>query len=532
MADDDSATPAASRPLMEIVPNFSEGRRQDVIDAIVTALQVPGVALVNVQWDPDHNRLDSTLIGPPDAVRRSALAGAARAVELIDMAQHSGGHPRMGAVDVIPFLPIRDVTMDDCVAMARDVGRELAETLNVPVYLYDRAALTPERASLAAVRKGEYEGLKADVARGERLPDFGPHEIGRAGAVAVGARKPLVAFNVYLDGGAEDEDAAKAIAKAVRETSGGLKNVRGIGFYVPERDCVTVSMNLVDTDATPIHRAFELVKVEASRFGLAVLDTEIVGLAPQAAVSNAAEHYLQLRGFDPKEQIIENLVARADSASGSGDSRSPAIAEETVAGFMGTVSSDAPTPGGGSVSAVTGAAGAALIAMVARLTIGRKGFDDVADRMEEIVNHVDESRAALLELADRDAAAFDAVMTAIRMPKDSDEEKAARSAALQRATAQAAAAPMDVARRSTPLIDLAIEVIEKGNPNAASDGATAAAMLHASVLGALANVEINLASLKDEEEVARLRSETDVLRSQADEQLAAARQAFARRIAG
>jgi glutamate formiminotransferase len=308
----------ARRPLMEIVPNFSEGRRREVIDAIVDALTVHGVTLVNVQWDPDHNRLDTSLIGPPEAVRASALAGAAKAVELIDMEQHSGGHPRMGAVDVIPFLPIRDVTMDDCVEMAREVGREIAGTLNVPVYLYDRAALSPERSSLAAVRKGEYEGLKADVAKGQRLPDFGPHEIGRAGAVAVGARKPLVAFNVYLRGSAEHEDDAKAIARSIREVSGGLRNVRAIGFHVPERDLLTVSMNLVDTDATPVYRAFEQVKVEARRYGLEVVDTEIVGLTPLTALSDTVAYYLQLRGFDPQQQIIENLVARADQGEADG----------------------------------------------------------------------------------------------------------------------------------------------------------------------------------------------------------------------
>ncbi len=548
---DETAAAGTMRPLMEIVPNFSEGRRQDVIDAIVAALQVPGAALVNVQWDPDHNRLDTSLIGAPEAVRRSALAGAAKAVELIDMEQHSGGHPRMGAVDVIPFLPIRDVTMDDCVALARDVGRELAETLHVPVYLYDQAALLPERASLATVRKGEYEGLKADVARGERLPDFGPHEIGSAGAVAVGARKPLVAFNVYLDGGAEDEEATKAIAKAVRETSGGLKNVRAIGFFVPERDCVTVSMNLVDTDATPVYRAFELVKVEASRYGLTVLDTEIVGLAPQAAISGTTEHYLQLKGFDPKEQILENLIDRAESGSPAaviGGETDPAgskaanesdapkepaggIGGETVGGFLDTVASDAPTPGGGSVAGVSGAAGAALIAMVGRLTVGKKGFEDVSERMEEIVNRADDSRAALIALADRDAAAFEGVMAALRLPKATEEEKAARSEALQRATEDAAAAPMEVARRSTPLMDLAIEVIEKGNPNAASDGLSAAAVLHASVTAALANVEINLTSMKDQDAVTKMRQEADALRAHADEGFAAAGEAFRSRLA-
>src|SRR5262249_21448920 len=208
----------------EIVPNFSEGRRQDVIDAILAALRVPGVRVLNTQWDPDHNRLDASLVGSPDAVRASALAATKVAAELIDMDAHQGNHPRMGAADVIPFLPIRDVTMDDCVALARDVAREIGQQLGIPVYCYDRAALSPARRRLAEVGRGEYEGLKADVAAGRRLPDFGPHEIGRAGAVAVGARKPLVAFNVYLAG--RDEEQAKAIARRVRESSGGLTNVR------------------------------------------------------------------------------------------------------------------------------------------------------------------------------------------------------------------------------------------------------------------------------------------------------------------
>src|SRR5262245_13135927 len=238
------------RPLIQIVPNFSEGRRTEVIDAIVASLQVPGAVLVNTQWDPDHNRLDASVLGDADAVRASAMAGAAKAIELIDMEQHTGSHPRMGAVDVIPFVPIRDVTMDACVELAREFGRELAETLEIPVYLYDRAALTPARASLADVRRGEYEGLKADVAAGRRLPDFGPKEIGRAGAVAVGARKPLIAFNVYFRG--DDQDPVKDVARAVRESTGGLRNVRAIGFGVPERGLVEVSMNLVDHEATPI----------------------------------------------------------------------------------------------------------------------------------------------------------------------------------------------------------------------------------------------------------------------------------------
>jgi glutamate formiminotransferase len=294
-------------PLLAVVPNFSEGRRADVIDAIVEALQVPGARLVYRQADADHNRLDTTVLGDEDAVRRSAMAGAARAVDLIDMDRHRGSHPRMGAVDVIPFTPVRGVSMDEVVELARSFAKELAETLDVPVYLYDRAALSPERSSLAEVRRGEYEGLREAVARGERLPDFGPHAIGRAGAVAVGARKPLVAFNVYLDG--TDEAAAKEIARAIRESSGGLPAVRAIGFAVPERGgVVTVSMNLVDHEVTGLRTAFDAVEREATARGMRIEASEIVGLVPESALPGEDASYLRLEGFDPDGQFLERLV--------------------------------------------------------------------------------------------------------------------------------------------------------------------------------------------------------------------------------
>jgi len=292
--------------IVGVVPNFSEGRRRDVIDAIVEALDVEGARVVFAEADPDHHRLDTTVLGDADAVRRSAIAGVAVAVERIDMFEHRGGHPRMGAADVIPFMPVRRVSMDACVELARDVGRELAETLDLPVYLYGEAALVPERRSLADVRKGEFEGLREAVAAGDRLPDFGPHEIGRAGATAVGARKPLVAFNTYLSG--NDEAAAKDIARAVRESSGGLPAVRAIGFAVPERGCVTVSMNLVDFEVTGIREAFDAVAEEASARGMDVTDSEIVGLAPEAALRPGDEEHVRLKGFSPEEQILERLV--------------------------------------------------------------------------------------------------------------------------------------------------------------------------------------------------------------------------------
>lgn len=303
--------------LYGVVPNFSEGRRKDVIDAIVAALHVPDARVVYAEADPDHNRLDTTVLGGADAVRASALAGAAVAAELIDMREHEGGHPRMGAADVIPFMPVRGVTIDDCVEIARSFGRELATGLGLPVYLYDRAALVPERASLAEVRRGEYEGLREAVANGERLPDFGPHEIGRAGATAVGARKPLVALNVYLDG--RDEAAAKQIAKSVRESGGGLPAVRAIGFAVPERQgVVTVSMNLVDHEVTGLRAAFDEIGRLAGEHGLAVTDSEIVGLVPASALGPDDPGYLRLEGFDADRQVLERLVEGEARASEEG----------------------------------------------------------------------------------------------------------------------------------------------------------------------------------------------------------------------
>jgi len=298
-----------SEPIYGVVPNFSEGRRGDVMDAICDALQVPRAHLVYRQADPDHNRLDTTVLGPREAVHRAAMAAARVAVGLIDMEHHRGGHPRMGATDVIPFMPVRDVSMGDCVALAREVGEELAADLDLPVYLYDQAALVPERRSLAEVRRGEFEGLREAVAHGERLPDFGPHTIGPAGATAVGARKPLVAFNVYLD--LNDEDAATSIARTIRESSGGLPALRAIGFAVPERSCVTVSMNLVDFEVTGLAAAYDAVVAEATPHGLAVTDSEIVGLVPEAALPSGVGSHIKLEGFDPAGQVLERLIERA-----------------------------------------------------------------------------------------------------------------------------------------------------------------------------------------------------------------------------
>ncbi len=516
----DARNASGGPPLVEIVPNFSEGRRADVIEEIVSALSVPGALLLNQQSDPDHNRLDCTLVGDPDAVRRSAMAGAAKAIELIDMDAHVGSHPRMGAVDVNPFVPVHGISMQACVELARDFAKEVAEALRVPVYLYDRAALTPGRASLAEVRKGQIEGLRADVARGERLPDFGPHEIGSAGAVAVGARKPLIAFNVYLSG---EEDDAKEVARAVRESSGGLPAVRGIGFAVPERGLVQVSMNLVDYERTGIAAALSSVRAEAARRGMEVMESEIVGLVPQAALDDAVRDLLALGGgFSPEDQILERLVSGA---------KAPGIRSDAINGFLEGVAGEHPTPGGGSSAAVAGALGAALVAMVGRLTVGRGKYEAVAARMEELIAHVDAARERFLALADRDAEAFDRVMAAMKMPKETVEQMAARSEALGTASAEAADVPLRVARLALEVLALAIEAIETGNPNAASDGAAGAQVLAASARSAIYNVEINLGTLKDPAAVERLRSEVAELAARAADLLSRADRAFHERLA-
>jgi len=518
--------------LLACVPNFSEGRRQDVIDAILRALEVSGAHVVYRQWDPEHNRLDATVIGAPDAVRLSAFAGAAKTVELIDMDEHQGSHPRMGAADVIPFMPIRGITMEECVALARDFARELAETLDLPVYCYDRAALSEERRSLAEVRKGEYEGLRDAVARGERLPDFGPHRIGRAGATAVGARKPLIAFNMYLSGSDEgaseavsgaDEAVAKEIAKAVRESSGGLPAVRAIGFAVPERGCVTVSMNLVDHEVTGLRVAFDAVSAEAAHRGMHVLDSEIVGLVPQAAIADEDVADLRLEGFDADGQILERLV----SAAQTGNER---IGAQSISEFLEALASERPTPGGGAVAALAGAFGAALLDMVALLTIGKKGYESAWDRMREVSVRAGEARGAFLTLADRDVVAFDQLITAFRLPKDTEEQKADRSRAIQAAYLAAAEVPLEVARAAAGLMEFAPETVELGNANAASDAASAGHQLFAASKCAIHNVEINVAGLKDADRAAALRAEIRALRARAEELLEATDRAFAARV--
>jgi glutamate formiminotransferase len=295
--------------IVECIPNFSEGRRQEVIERIVAAIErASAVRVLDVQADVDHNRSVVTLIGEPEAVLEAAFQGMVVASQLIDMNHHRGGHPRMGATDVVPFVPVRGISMEECVALARTLGARVGSELGIPVYLYEEAASQPDRRNLSDVRRGEYEGLREEIASNpDRVPDFGPTAMGPAGATAIGARPPLIAFNVYLN--SDEVGPAKAIAKAVRHSSGGLRFVKALGLLVGGQ--AQISMNLTDYRGTPIHRVLELIRVEARRHGLSVDRSELVGLVPADALLGAAEYYLQLEGLT-SDQILENRLSEAD----------------------------------------------------------------------------------------------------------------------------------------------------------------------------------------------------------------------------
>lgn len=468
------------KTLVECVPNFSEGRRADVIAAIVEAMRaVPEARVLDFESDVDHNRSVVTLVGPPGAVQEAAFQGIKTAAALIDLDAHRGEHPRLGATDVVPFVPISGVTMADCVALAHDLGRRVGEELGIPVYLYEQAALRPERVNLEDVRRGEYEALKAEIGKNPaRDPDFGPAVVGKAGATIIGARPFLVAFNAYLN--TDNVSIAQKIARALRHSNGGYRYVKAIGLLVAGQ--AQVSMNLTNFPQTPLHRVVETIHSEAARYGAAVTHTELVGLIPQQALVDAAQWHLQLDLFEPG-QILENKLAALD--------------EGTPVGFLDAVAANSAAPGGGAVAALAGALSAALVAMVGRLTVGRRRYADVQDEMSGAVARAEKLRAALTAGMDEDSAAFTEVMAAFKLPKATEEEQRARDAAIQAATAHAIEVPLATARASLEALELALLVASKGNINAASDAASAAWMALASIQSAMLNVRVNAVSIQD-----------------------------------
>lgn len=491
------------KSLVECIPNYSEARRPEVVNQIIASIEsVPGISILDKHSDLDHNRTVVTFIGTPEAVEEAAYRSISKAAQLIDLDQHTGEHPRIGATDVVPFVPISEISMADCVEIARRLGKRVGETLGIPVYLYEEAATRPERQNLENIRHGQYELLKTELGvKPERDPDFGPARISPAGATVIGARQPLIAFNVYLT--TDDVSIAQKIARSMRNSNGGWRFVKGMGVLVEGR--AQVSMNFTNFRQTPVFRVVESIRREAERYGVGIHHTELVGLVPQDALTDAAVWYLQLDGFK-KDQVLES---RMDEDKSDSPAPEPDFPQQLAAGT--------PTPGGGSAAAYAGSMGAALVCMVARLTVGKKKYAAVEEQMQAILAEADGLQREMQDYVRKDAESFDAILTAVRLPKESPEEQTKRDAAIRTATLHAAEIPMDVCRHAVRIMELASQAAEIGNTNAISDAASGLAMARSAVISAGWNVRINLASLGESTEGKALKTELDSLELKANQ---------------
>jgi glutamate formiminotransferase / formiminotetrahydrofolate cyclodeaminase len=486
--------------LIECVPNFSEGRDKARVDAILDAMKMDGVYLLDREMDADHNRCVITLVGDPVNVAEAAIRGVGKAAELIDLTMHKGAHPRLGAADVIPFIPIEGLTLEDCVAIARRVGEQIWKRYKVPVYLYEAAAQTPERQNLENVRRGQFEGIREELKTNPaRKPDFGNGELHpTAGATVVGARKFLVAYNVYLN--TPDVEIAKKIGKAVRFSNGGLRYVKGMG--VPVRGLAQVSMNLTDTDQTPIARVYEYVKREAARYGVMPLSSEIVGLIPKKALEDAAEWFLQIENFD-SSLILENRLAAVMSGKMAiGGIRAG------VEPFIEQLAAPTAAPGGGCAAAATAAMAAALGSMVAGMSRGKKAYVQYGRQLSDALARLAELREQFKASIDADAESFNEVMAAFKKAKDHPEGLAEVEAATKKATL----VPLVVAERAREVREIVESLRPITNPRMASDLAVGVSLATAAAEGALANVEINLGDIKDETFLGDVRHRVAALR--------------------
>ena len=531
--------------IIECVPNFSEGRDRQVIDAIAAAIaSVEGVKVLDIDPGEATNRTVITFVGEPDPVCEAAFRGAAKAQELIDMRKHHGAHPRSGATDVLPLIPVAGITLEECAALARKLAERLYTELCIPCYCYEAAAYKPERKNLAVCRAGEYEALPEKIADPARRPDFGPSEyndtVARSGATNVGARNFLVAVNFNLN--TTSTRRAMAIAFDVREKGrkareggsltgkllkdadgnqiwipGTLKGCKAIGWYIDEYGIAQVSMNITDIDATPLHVAFEEVSRAAAARGLRVTGAEIVGLVPKRVLIDAGRFYLErqqrslgisedeilkiavksmslddLKPFNPREKVIEFLMQ--DEAE---EARRHRLVHMTAEGFARETASESPAPGGGSISAYMGALASALATMVANLSSHKRGWDDRWKEFSDIAEQGQTLVQELLDLVDEDTAAFDRIMECFSMPKGTDEEKAARAAAIEAATLNAASVPLRTMEASLKAFPLLLAVAQKGNPASASDAGVGALAALAACRGAALNVRINSSGLAD-----------------------------------
>jgi glutamate formiminotransferase / formiminotetrahydrofolate cyclodeaminase len=521
--------------IVECVPNISDGRRKDVYDAVAAAAaSVSDVTLLNVDPGADTNRTVITFVGAPDAVLEAAFRLVKKGVELIDMTTHRGAHPRIGAVDVVPFIPVANVTMEECAELARQLGERVGRELNVPVYLYEHAASTPERRNLADVREGEYEGFAKKVLDPRWKPDFGPQQfVARSGATVIGARKFLVAYNVNIN--TLDKRLANRVAFDVRERGrmkkdandqpllddhgqplwepGLLKSVKAVGWVIPEFGCAQISINLTDLDTTPLHVAFDACEERARERGLRVTGSEIVGLVPRQVLLDAGRHYLgrmgrptglpesslvhiairtlglnEVKPFDPRERVIEYRLAAH---------KTPRLAAMSLRDFVDELSNESPAPGGGSVSALAASMAAGLATMVAVLSHTKKGLEAKQPEFDRIAVRGQELKDKLLAAVDADTDAFDALLAAMRMPKATPEEEALRKTAMDDATVGAAEVPLGVLEACPELIELNREIAKIGLQASLSDAGVGAQMARAAAAGAYQNVCINLAGLDD-----------------------------------
>src|SRR5438270_1498027 len=544
--------------LIECVPNFSEGRDPDIIRQITDAIaSVDGVSLLDVDPGATTNRTVVTFVGSPEALVESAFRGIQKAAELIDMRKHKGAHPRMGATDVCPFIPISNVNWKEAITCAKELGKRVGDELKIPVYLYEKAAKEPSRANLATIREGEYEGFFDKIKQEDWHPDFGPHEFNaKSGATVIGAREFLIAYNVNLNTKAIRR--ANSIAFDVREMGrvktldgtptgnpmvdekgqpirvpGMLKHVKAIGWYVEEYGIAQVSMNLTNIEETPLHAAFDACNQAANKRGLRVTGSEIVGMVPKKCLLDAGKYFLrkqkwsegaaeeelidlairsmglsELKPFDPKENIIE-LKIEATSPKKS-------LVKLDLRRFCNETLSDSPAPGGGSVAALMGALGVSLGGMVANLSAGKRGWDDKLQYFSDWAVKAQQLKDELLFLVDEDTAAFNKVMDAFALPKESAEEKAARSAAIQSANKYAAEIPLRVMETAFKSYPLLAEMAENGNPASISDVGVGLLAIHACIEGAAMNVRINLAGLKDQALSASLREKMQNLVSESE----------------
>jgi glutamate formiminotransferase/formiminotetrahydrofolate cyclodeaminase len=518
--------------IVECVPNISDGRNPEIYHAVANAAaSVAGVTLLNVDPGADTNRTVITFVGEPEAVLEAAFRLVQKGTELIDMTTHRGAHPRIGAVDVVPFIPVANVTMDDCVDLARRLGERVGRELGVPVYLYEHACSAPHRRNLADVREGEYEGCARKLTDPQWKPDYGPTEfVARSGATVIGARKFLVAYNVNLN--TLDKRLANRVAFDIRERGrmrrdhdgnpvldergepvwepGLLKSVKAVGWVIPEFGCAQVSINLTDLDVTPLHVVFDACDDRARERGLRVTGSEIVGLVPLSVLLEAGRHALaqmgrptgvpdaalvqtairtlglsEVKEFDPKERVIEYRLQTVP----------PRLAAMSLREFLDELSSESPAPGGGSVSALAASAAAALATMVAVLSHTKKGFEPKQEALDRIAVRGQQLKDAMLFAVDADTAAFDALLDAMRMPKATEEEQAARSTALADATVGAAAIPLGVLEACPEIIELNREIAAIGMQASLSDAGVGAQAARAAAAGAYQNVCINLAGL-------------------------------------